>query len=117
MLINKTVRGRPKKCRCVQNEPKVRSFRPCGVPSGAMGEAILITVDECQALCFADRQGLYQVEAAKKMNVSRQTFGNIIKSARRKVAEAILCGKPLRIGGGAYAVSGMKEKRTPAGRK
>lgn len=117
MLKKKTARGRPRKCRCVQNEPKVRYFSPQGVSSDFMGEDILITVDECQALCFADKQGLYQAEAAQKMNVSRQTFGNIIRSAHRKVAEAILCGRPLRIGGGTYAVSKISPPRKPAGKR
>jgi predicted DNA-binding protein (UPF0251 family) len=105
MLKNKkTHPGRPRKCRCVRQEPKVRYFKPQGVPLVALQE-ITLTVDECEALCFADRQGLYQEEAAKKMKVSRSTFGNIIESARKKVAEAVLCGKALRISGGTYKVS------------
>jgi len=71
-------------------------------------QEVILTVDECEALCFADRQGMYQADAAKKMKISRQTFGNIIESARKKVSEAILCGKALRIGGGAYTLSKIK---------
>jgi hypothetical protein len=82
----------------------VRFFKPQGVPLAKLQE-IVLTIDECEALCFADRQGMYQADAAKKMKISRQTFGNIIESARKKVAEALLCGKALRIGGGAYTVS------------
>lgn len=72
---------------------------------------VVLTVDECEALCFADRQGMYQADAAKKMKVSRQTFGNIIESARKKVADAILCGKAISIGGGTYTISKIKHKR------
>ncbi|MFA5117303.1 MAG: DUF134 domain-containing protein [Candidatus Omnitrophota bacterium] len=105
MLKNKKIsRGRPRKCRCVRGEPRVRFFKPQGVPLTKLQE-IVLTIDECEALCFADRQGMYQADAAKKMKISRQTFGNIIESARKKVAEALLCGKALRIGGGAYTVS------------
>ena len=111
MLENrKSLRGRPRKCRCVRGEPKVRYFRPYGVSCSSLDE-IRLTVDECEAMCFADRQGLYQADAAKKMRVSRQTFGNIIESARKKVAEAILCGKALRIGGGTYSVPKQKVSR------
>ena len=92
----------------MRKEPKVRYFIPQGVSDIALEEVIL-NIDECEAMCFADRQGLYQADAAKKMRVSRQTFGNIIESARKKVAEAILCGKAIRIAGGTYAVS--KEKK------
>jgi hypothetical protein len=88
----------------------VRYFKPQGIPLISLEEVIL-TVDECEALCFADRQGMYQVDAAKKMKISRQTFGNIIESARKKVAEAILCGKALRIGGGAYTVTNVKKQK------
>jgi predicted DNA-binding protein (UPF0251 family) len=49
---------------------------------------------------LADLGGLYQEDAAKKMNVSRQTFGNIINSAHKKVADALLNAKALKIEGG-----------------
>jgi len=88
----------------------LRYFKPQSVPLISLEEVIL-TVDECEALCFADRQGMYQVDAAKKMKISRQTFGNIIESARKKSAEAILCGKALRIGGGAYLVTNVKKQK------
>jgi len=114
MLKNtKMNRGRPRKCRCVRGEPKVRFFKPQGIPLIGL-EEIVLTVDECEALCFADRQGMYQADAAKKMRISRQTFGNIIESARKKTAEAILCGKVLRIGGGTYTVSQARDKRGKA---
>jgi uncharacterized protein len=35
------------------------------------------------------------------MGVSRQTFGRVIESARKKVAEALVRGKALKIEGGA----------------
>ncbi|MDD5409109.1 MAG: DUF134 domain-containing protein [Candidatus Omnitrophica bacterium] len=111
MLGNsKTSRGRPRKCRCVRGEPRVKYFKPRGIPLISLEEVVL-TVDECEALCFADRQGMYQADAAKKMRISRQTFGNIIESARKKTAEAILCGKAIRIGGGAYTVSNVKKQK------
>jgi predicted DNA-binding protein (UPF0251 family) len=88
----------------------VRYFKPQGIPLISL-EEIILTVDECEALCFADHQGMYQVDAAKKMKISRQTFGNIIESARKKTAEAIICGKALRIGGGTYIVSKVKNKK------
>lgn len=91
----------------------MRFFKPQGVPLISL-EEIVLTVDECEALCFADRQGMYQADAAKKMRISRQTFGNIIESARKKTAEAILCGKALRIGGGSYRVSKTKNKKGKA---
>ncbi len=87
----------------------MRYFKPQGVSLIALHE-IFLTVDECEALCFADRQGMYQAQAAKRMGISRQTFGNIIESARKKTAEAILCGKALRIGGGTYTVNKFRKQ-------
>ena len=60
-------------------------------------EEVVLTLDELEAVRLADRQGLYQEAAALQMGVSRQTFGNILVSAHRKVAEALLEGKALRI--------------------
>ncbi len=54
-------------------------------------------MDELEALRLADVEGLYQKEAARQMNISRATFGRIVEAAHRKVAEAILHGKALRI--------------------
>ena len=42
----------------------------------------------------------YQEQAAEKMNVSRQTFGRIIESAHKKIADALVNGKALSIEGG-----------------
>jgi len=43
---------------------------------------------------------LYQEDAAKKMDISRQTFGNIINSAHKKIADVLLNAKALKIEGG-----------------
>ena len=60
-------------------------------------EEIVLLPDELEALKLADIDSLYQADAAEKMGISRQTFGNIIDSAHRKVADAILNGKSIRI--------------------
>jgi hypothetical protein len=54
--------------------------------------------DELEALRLADLEGLYQETAADRMGVSRATFGRILTSARRQVAEALVGGKVLVIG-------------------
>lgn len=64
---------------------------------------VVLSVDEVEAMRLADMQGLYQAEAAEKMNVSRQTFGRIVQSARKKVAEALVEGKTICIEGGNIA--------------
>jgi hypothetical protein len=64
--------------------------------------------DELEAIRLADFEGLYQEEAAERMHVSRQTFGRIIASARRKVAQALTEGKALRIEGGEIDMPEMR---------
>jgi hypothetical protein len=61
---------------------------------------VTLTVDEIEALRLTDLEGLYQADAAEKMNVSRQTLGRILESAHRKVADALVNGKALLIEGG-----------------
>lgn len=61
--------------------------------------------DELEALRLADLEGLYQADAALKMGVSRQTFGNIVESARNKVADVLVNGRALRIQGGSYQLT------------
>ena len=63
-------------------------------------EEVNITLDELEAIRLADLGELYQEDAAKKMNISRQTFGNIINSAHKKIADALLNAKALKIEGG-----------------
>lgn len=66
-------------------------------------EEVSLSPDEVEAMRLADLQGLYQEQAAEKMKVSRQTFGRIIESARKKVAEALVQGKALKIEGAEFA--------------
>jgi predicted DNA-binding protein (UPF0251 family) len=60
-------------------------------------EEVSLRLDELGALRLADYQGFYHEEAAAKMKISRATFGRVLEEARRKVAEAILQGKALKI--------------------
>jgi predicted DNA-binding protein (UPF0251 family) len=70
-------------------------------PGAAPGaDFVLLTLDELEALRLADLEGLGQVEAAERMNVSRQTFGRIVEQARRKVAAALVHERGIGIEGG-----------------
>ena len=90
---------RPFRCRRISSEAPVKYFKPRGIPLFELEEVVL-TPDEVEALKLADFDCLYQADAAEKMGISRQTFGNIINSAHRKVADAILNGKAVCIEGG-----------------
>ena len=55
--------------------------------------------EELEALRLNDYLALSQTESAKKMDTSQSTFQRILTSARKKVAEALVKGKALRIAG------------------
>jgi predicted DNA-binding protein (UPF0251 family)/predicted Fe-Mo cluster-binding NifX family protein len=90
---------RPCKCRRVCFNPQADYFKPRGIPVSQLEEVIL-TIDEFESVRLADLEGLYQEDAAKRMNVSRQTFGNIIETAHKKIADAIINARALKIKGG-----------------
>ena len=71
-------------------------------------QEVSLSVDEFEALRLADLDGLYHDRAAASMGVSRATFGRIVEAARRKVAEALVGGKALRIVGGVVAWAGPR---------
>lgn len=111
-----TAMARPKCCRKVGCVPDRNYFKPRGIPASEL-EVVVLTLDEFEALRLADHQGLYQEEGARRMNVSRQTFGRIIESAHGKIADALVNGKSLKIEGGDVAVEGAKRSRCPRCRK
>ena len=95
--------ARPMICRKVSGEVAARYFKPQGIPMRLL-EEVELELDEIEAIRLADLEGLYQVDAAARMGVSRQTFGNIIARAHKKVASALLGGKALRIASAADSV-------------
>jgi predicted DNA-binding protein (UPF0251 family) len=90
---------RPFRCRRIFCNPEYRYFKPRGIPLAEL-ETLNLTLDELEAIRLADKEGLYQEVAAERMNISRQTFGNILNSAHKKVAEFLIEGKALSIQGG-----------------
>jgi predicted DNA-binding protein (UPF0251 family) len=100
--------ARPRNCRRVGSMPGSDYFKPRGIPLSVLEEVVL-TVDEFEALRLADLEGLYQEQGAEKMKVSRQTFGRIIDSAHKKVAEALVKGKALKIEGGEFEMADTRK--------
>jgi len=86
------------------------AFKPMGIPLGELEEVVL-SLDEREALRLSDLEGLYQDAAARAMGISRQTFGRIIASARKKTANAIVNGKALIITGGNIRLKTEGEER------
>lgn len=95
--------ARPFSERMIRGGMPPRVMKPAGIPVKDL-EEVALGYDEAEALRLSDLLGLYHEAAARSMGISRPTFGRIIESARRKVADAILSGKALRIEGGTYTV-------------
>jgi len=78
-----------------------------GIPVTEL-EEVVMALDEFEAMRLADLDGMYQEDAAKQMNVSRPTFSRIIEAAHRKIADALVHGKALRIEGGPVQIAGRR---------
>lgn len=92
---------RPRLRRRVWFQPNVTYFKPAGIRMVDLEETIL-TVDEFEAVRLKDFLNLEQEKAAKKMNISQPTFHRLVLSARKKIAEALVNGKAIRIEGGNF---------------
>lgn len=87
---------RPHKRRLIYGDIEADYFKPRGKPLTEL-EEIVLEADEIEALRLADLEARYHNDAADRMGVSRQTFGNIIKRARHKMADALIHGKAIRL--------------------
>jgi len=103
--------ARPVKCRKVEFFPESTYFIPVDKKRCDI-EEISLKIEELEAMRLKDIEGLSQEECAKNMKVSRQTFQNIIDSARLKVAIALTEGKAINIGGGNYVPKSCKFRCT-----
>lgn len=108
---------RPCKCRRIAGIPKASYFKPRGVPLCDL-EEVPLSVDGLEAIRLADLEGLTMEEAALRMDVSRHTFGRILKKARRCVARALIHGHALRVEGGHFTTeNGTAPQSPPAGKQ
>ena len=89
--------GRPKIRRYIESGPKIGQFSPRG--RAGRPDAAYLEIDQYEAIRLADLRGLSQVDAAKCMAVSQQTFSRILQRARAIIADAIVNGKIIYIHG------------------
>jgi hypothetical protein len=101
---------RPKKTRWIKCSPKERCFKPLCKPL-SQAEEIYLSLDEFEAIRLACLEGLKQVDAAKKMKISRPTFSRIITSAHKKIADGLVNIKVIRIEGGCCKIINRSRRR------
>ena len=87
---------RPRLCRRIRFNPNITYFKPQGVPLRFL-EVVELTTEEAEALRLRNIKDLDQEEAAKKMNTSQSTFQRILSSAYKKITEALIEGKAIKI--------------------
>jgi uncharacterized protein len=87
---------RPRKRRRLARRPQAMIYKPAGVPLDNLSQVTLLA-DELEALRLADLEALPQIEAAKRMGVSRSTFQRTLEHARRQVALALTEGQAIAL--------------------
>ncbi len=100
--------SRPRKCRKVCQMPTTNEFRPIG--KMLCKSAVILSVDEYEAIRLIDKQGFSQEECSNYMQVARTTVQLIYNSARKKLADALVDGLSIRIEGGEYRLCDGKEE-------
>jgi len=63
---------------------------------------VILPVEEYEAVRLKDLENLEQEECARKMNISQPTFHRLVLSARKKIADALINGKAIKIEGGNF---------------
>ncbi len=89
--------ARPKKERVICSAPRYPRFAPAGPTHG---EPIRLEADEYEVLRLHDLEHLTQGEVAKQMLVSRPTVTLLLNTAHQKLADALVNGRPIVVGGG-----------------
>ena len=87
---------RPKLNRRINFSPNSTYFKPQGIPMTDL-ELVELTHEEAEALRLKNVENLKQIDCAKKMNTSQSTFQRILSTAYKKISDAIINGKAIKI--------------------
>ena len=87
---------RPCKRGRIRGRPNSSYFKPTGVRIVNLEESEL-SLPEFEAIRLVDLNEIPQINSGKEMQISQSTLSRILKSARKKIADAIVNGKAIRI--------------------
>ncbi len=93
--------ARPRRIKKVCFNPSVSYFKPQGIPMNEL-EEIILTREELEVVRLVDVEGKEQSVVGKQMNVSQPTLSRLLKSARRKISDALVNGKAIKVEGGDF---------------
>ena len=87
---------RPKICRRIRFDPNITYFKPQGIPMRDL-DIVEITVEEMESYRLRHVKGLDQEKSAEEMKTSKGTYQRILYSANKKIADALINGKAIKI--------------------
>ena len=105
--------ARPRKCRKVCRLPDNDGYMP--VKQDELLDPVILNVDEYEALRLIDREGFSQEQCGEYMHIARATVQQIYTCARKKLADALVEGRPIRIEGGDYRLCDGDEEYCSCG--
>ena len=106
--------ARPRRARRIRFMPDVTYFKPQGIMIRNL-EITELTFDEIECVRLSEIKELSQVDAAKKMKIHQSTFQRSLAKARKKIADALINGKAIKIQGGIYKMP-KGDKTGPEGK-
>lgn len=87
---------RPRLCRRIRFNPKVTFFKPQGIPVSAL-EIVELSSEEIEAIRLRFVKDYDQNRCAREMKTSQSTFQRILTSANKKISNALIGGKAIKI--------------------
>jgi uncharacterized protein len=93
--------ARPQKSRKICNPPKMKGFKPFGIPA-CKADPVVLKLEEYESIKLVNYDRLAQDQAAINMNISRPTFTRIYNRALKQIAKSFVEGKAIVIEGGNY---------------
>jgi len=88
--------SRPCKPRNIEQEVEFTCFKPAWIPKSKL-QKVELQAAELEALRLFNIEELNQEQWSINMNVSASTFNRLIKSANKKITDALVNGKGIRI--------------------
>lgn len=90
--------ARPSRCLCkiIKFEPNITYFKPQGMPMRDL-QIVELSLEEIEAYRLRHIEDMDQQAAAEKMNTSTSTYQRILYSANKKIADALVNGKAIKI--------------------
>jgi len=98
--------ARPFKSKKVSQEVEYTCFKPAWIPKDKL-EKVELSAEELEALRLFNLENLNQQQASEKMQISPSTFNRLVKSATKKITDALVNGKWIRI----YKIDGSHNCR------